>query len=151
LQGEFDHQRIDPGRSSQILPPDHSLISRDRAGRALGKVGGQFVPRVPGGGHLGERTEREPPGSFENHGSCQFAGCLECQPVFDVVGDSPELLAALDRMPAASLEIDQPLPIPTLAQPIDQLEQLGRLPLFDRLGQRVRISDCKNSLTSMRA
>jgi hypothetical protein len=53
-------------------------------------------------------------------------------------------------MPAACLEVDQPFPIPTVAQPVDQLEQLGRITFLNSLGQRVRISDCKNSLTSMR-
>lgn len=98
-------------------------------------MGSEFIPRVAGGGYLRQGSEREPAGTLEDHGPRPFARCFEGQPVLDVVGDGPELLASIDRMAAAGLEIDQALPVTTFAQAVDELQQSGGIAFLNCFGQ----------------
>jgi hypothetical protein len=51
------------------------------------------------------------------------------------------LLAAIDRVPAPALQVDQALPIAPTAQAVDELEELGGVRLLNGLGEGVLISD----------
>ena len=128
---------------AEVFPPYDPFVGGYRPGRTEREMGSKFVPRVTGGSNLRQGAEREPAGTLEDHRSGPLARRLERQPVLDVVGDGPELLASIDCMAAAGLEIDEAFPVTTFAQAVDELQQFGRIAFLNGFGQCLQFGDAR--------
>jgi hypothetical protein len=109
--------------AGENLTSQHSLL-RD-VGRDLGEleVVGELGPRVRRGRDLGERAVREASDVWVQGEGGDVAGRLQGEPVVDVRGDRPQLLAALDRLLAAIRELDEIVPGASLAGRVHPAQQ----------------------------
>ncbi len=127
--------RIDSALAGQVGAPHDTLVGRHGARRSLRYVVGEVVPGVRRRRHLRQRSEQEPARPLGDDRTGIGARCLERQPIVDMSAHSPELLAALTRRLAQTIEDQHVLPGARRAQPVDDAQQLIRVVAFDRLAE----------------
>src|SRR5690606_40128828 len=86
-----------------------------------------FRSCLGGGGHLGERPQREPARPFTDHRAGPLGGGVERQPIADVFGDTPQLFAPGHGLVTAPSQLDQGVPLPRSEEHTSELQSRENL------------------------
>ncbi len=71
--------------------------------------------------HLPQWSEGKPTSFLSHDGTGEFAGSVERQPVFGVLGGRPQLQATLlECMTAPIAQLDDPIPLPGRTESVDE-------------------------------
>jgi hypothetical protein len=97
----------------------------------------EIRPGVGARRDLGERADREPTRSFDEHGGRVCGRCVEREPVLGVARRRPQLPAPFERAARSFPELHQHLPLARVAARVDQAQELVEITTLDGLADAI--------------